>query len=164
VTAYDASQWADFSVAVLGGAAALVGLVFLAVSINLRQILSFPHLPGRAGQTLVLFTMPLWIAILLLVPGQSRAALSTELLIAAVVTSGFQAWITRGSRSEQETPLTWLVGRIFPAIVTGGFLVLAAATLLAQAGGGLYWVVPSVLASFVFGLVNAWVLLVEIMR
>jgi modulator of FtsH protease len=124
-------------------AAALAGLVFLAVSINLRQILSFPHLPGRAGQTLVLFTMPLLIAILLLVPGQPRAALGAELLVTAVVTGGFQAWITRGSRSDQETPFTWLVGRIFPAIVTGGLLVVAAVTLLAEGGGGLYWACPA---------------------
>jgi hypothetical protein len=108
--------------------------------------------------------MPLLIAILLLVPGQPRAALGAELLVTAVVTGGFQAWITRGSRSDQETPFTWLVGRIFPAIATGGLLVVAAVTLLAEGGGGLYWVVPSVLASFIFGLVNAWVLLVEIMR
>jgi hypothetical protein len=33
-----------------------------------------------------------------------------------------------------------------------------------QAGGGLYWLVPSVLAAVVFGLLNVWVLLVEILR
>jgi modulator of FtsH protease len=59
MTAYDAGQRADFCVAVLGAAAALTGLVFLAVSINLRRILDYPHLPGRAGQTVILFTMPM---------------------------------------------------------------------------------------------------------
>ena len=34
----------------------------------------------------------------------------------------------------------------------------------AQAGGGLYRLVPSVRAAIIFGLVNAWVLLVEILR
>jgi hypothetical protein len=38
------------------------------------------------------------------------------------------------------------------------------ATLLAQAGGGLYWLVPSALAAFIFGLANVWVLLIEILR
>jgi hypothetical protein len=37
-------------------------------------------------------------------------------------------------------------------------------SLLAAGGGGLYWLVPSVLAAIVFGLIDAWVLLVEIMR
>jgi len=42
--------------------------------------------------------------------------------------------------------------------------MVAGATLLAQAGGGLYWLIPGVLAAIIFGLVNAWVLLVEILR
>jgi hypothetical protein len=48
--------------------------------------------------------------------------------------------------------------------VSCGSLVLAGATLLARGGGGLYWLVPSVLAAIAFGLINAWVLLVEILR
>jgi hypothetical protein len=54
--------------------------------------------------------------------------------------------------------------RLAPPIVSSGCLILAGATLLAQAGGGLYWLVPSVLAAITFGLINAWVLLVEILR
>jgi hypothetical protein len=42
--------------------------------------------------------------------------------------------------------------------------VIAGATLAAQAGGGLYWLVPSVLSAIIFGLSNVWVLLVEILR
>jgi hypothetical protein len=45
-----------------------------------------------------------------------------------------------------------------------GCLAIAGATLLAQAGGGLYWLVPSAVAAVFFGLVNAGVLLVEILR
>jgi hypothetical protein len=42
--------------------------------------------------------------------------------------------------------------------------VVAGATLLAHAGGGLYWLVPGVVFSFLTGVANAWVLLVEILR
>ena len=55
-------------------------------------------------------------------------------------------------------------GGIFPAVVSCGCLVLAGATLLGQAGGGLYWLAPGVLAALIFGFVNVWVLLVEIVR
>jgi len=54
-----------------------------------------------------------------------------------------------------------------PGIPGGGelrCLALAGATLIAAAGGGLYWLVPSVLAALIFGLINVWVLLVEILR
>jgi hypothetical protein len=49
-------------------------------------------------------------------------------------------------------------------VLSCGCLVVAGGTLLAQAGGGLYWLVPSVLAALIFGLGNTWVLLVEILR
>ena len=36
--------------------------------------------------------------------------------------------------------------------------------MLAQSGGGLYWLVPTISIAILFGIVNAWVLLVEILR
>lgn len=165
VTAYTADRWTDFGVGVAGASAALAGLVFVAVSINLSEILKYRNLPGRAALTLFLFVTPLVVGVLLLVPGQPGAALGAELLAAGVVIGGSELVINqRSGRSDQETQLTWVLARLVPPIVSCGCLVLAGATLAAQAGGGLYWLVPSVLAAFFFGLINAWVLLVEILR
>jgi hypothetical protein len=71
---------------------------------------------------------------------------------------------TRTPPSANTNRLTWLVSGFFPAGVSCGCLVVAAATLLAHVGGGLYWFVPSALGAVAFGLINAWVLLVEILR
>jgi hypothetical protein len=164
-TAYAAERWADFGVGVAGASAALAGLVFVAVSINLSKILEYRNLPGRAALTLTLFVTPLMAGILLLVPGQPGAALGAELLVAGIWLGGFELVLNqRAGRSDKETPLTWVLVRLFPIIVSCGCLLLAGTTLLAQAGGGLYWLAPSVLAAFAFGLINAWVLLVEILR
>jgi hypothetical protein len=165
VTAYAADRWADFGVGVAGASAALAGLVFVAVSINLSEILKYRNLPGRAALTLMLFVTPLIAGILLLVPRQPDAALGAEFLAFGVVIGGSELVINqRSGRSEKETQLTWVLARLAPPIVSCGCLVLAGATLLAESGGGLYWLVPSVLAAITFGLINAWVLLVEILR
>jgi hypothetical protein len=112
-----------------------------------------------------LFVTPLFEGILLLIPGQARAVLGWELLAAGIVIGTSQLIINqRSGRSDQETRLTWVLARVFPPIASCGCLAVAGVTLLAQAGGGLYWLVPSVLAAIAFGLINAWVLLVEILR
>ena len=43
-------------------------------------------------------------------------------------------------------------------------MLAASASSIAGAGGGLYWLVPAVVISLVGGLVNSWMLLVEILR
>jgi hypothetical protein len=163
--AYTANHWTDFAVAAAGTTATRSGLLFVAVSINLRRILEFPNLPARAGQTLILFVTPLLVGLLLLVPSQPGAVLASELLVIGLVIGAFQLLLdARSARSEYETPVTRFVFRVLPPVVSCGCLAIAGSTLLAHAGGGLYWLVPSVLAAIVFGLVNAWVLLVEILR
>jgi hypothetical protein len=164
-TAYDAAAWTDFGVAVTGAAAALSGLLFIAISINLQKILTFDGLPSRAGQTLILFATPLVTAVLVVVPGQDRIALGLELIAAGVVIGAGQLYLDLNSaHSAEDTMWRRMAGRVFPAMLNCGCLAIAGATFLAQAGGGLYWLVPSVLAALIFGLVNTWVLLVEIWR
>jgi hypothetical protein len=53
MTAYDASQWTDFFVAGAGASAALAGLVFGAVSINVDRILDLRGLPEQALATVM---------------------------------------------------------------------------------------------------------------
>ncbi len=54
-----------------------------------------------------------------------------------------------------------------PAVVLAAFalpLVAAGLTLILGAGGGLYWLVPAMILGFGGAVLNAWVLLVEIVR
>jgi hypothetical protein len=81
VTACDPSEWHDLFVATAGASAALAGLVFVAVSINIERILKFPGLPERALETVLL----LLVSIVGLIPGQGHVALGTELLLVSLV-------------------------------------------------------------------------------
>jgi hypothetical protein len=162
---YDAAQWNEFAVAVAGAAAALSGLLFVAVSINIARILSFPNLPIRAGQTLIMLVIPLVVSVVLLVPAQPRAALGSELIGVGVAGGGLLAWMNRlSTKSAEETIATWAAARFVPSLAIAVLLLVAGVTVQAQAGGGLYWIAPAVLVALAAGLGNAWVLLVEILR
>jgi hypothetical protein len=164
VTAYDPEPWHDLFVAVAGASAALAGLLFVAVSINLNRILAFPHLPGRAAQTVGMLALILVESILVLVPGQTRTALGVELwAVGLVVLVAFVAdWSRRGEAAQIR-----LRYALLPlAIVVLGSLptVIAGASVMSGSGGGLYWLVAGLVLGFSGAIINAWVLLVEIVR
>ncbi|HUA43129.1 MAG TPA: hypothetical protein VMA32_16265 [Streptosporangiaceae bacterium] len=164
-TAYLASDWAGFGAAVATAAAALAGLLFVAISINLQKILDYPSLPTRAAQTLIYFVTPLIAALLIITPGQGRIALAVELIATALTIGGAQLYLdVRTERGAEDTLYRRLIAVLIPVPLSCGSLLIAGATLAAQAGGGLYWLVPSVLSAIIFGLTNVWVLLVEIQR
>jgi hypothetical protein len=165
MTAYSAADWTSFGATVATAAATLAGLLFIAVSINLQRILQYPNLPGRAAETLIFFATPLIAALLLIVPAQAASVVGAELAATGLITSAVLLLIdTRSGRSTEETPLGRLVTRTIPVLFSGGCLLAAGISLLAHGGGGLYWFVPAALIGLIAGLVNTWVLLVEILR
>jgi modulator of FtsH protease len=165
MTAYVTSEWSDFGVGVAGAAAALAGLLFVAVSINVERIVSYPTLPSRAVQTLITFVYPLLIGLWILVPAQPPVAVGVELLATALAVGGLLIYHNRPSqRSDQETQTSWLFVRLFPSLAILILTVVAGASVMSGAGGGLYWLPPVVVLAFIAGLANAWVLLLEILR
>jgi hypothetical protein len=105
------------------------------------------------------------VGILVLVPGQSPTAVGLELIGTGALAGGGLLWINRpANRGELEPRSGWLLIRFLPTVTITVFLLLAGASLIARAGGGLYWVAPAIVEAFVGGLVTVWVLLVEIRR
>jgi len=79
------NEWHDFFVATAGASAALTGLIFVGVSINLSRILSTPTLPDRASISMILLLTILMVAILLLVPYKSTITPGIEVLVIGLV-------------------------------------------------------------------------------
>lgn len=144
--------------------AALTGLVFVALSINLARILSFPWLPGRAGETVAVLFEALVVAALCLVP-RSRSALGWQILAVGVIGWTFSLVLQMRGRVEvRERGRAQFTTRVVITQVATLPVIVAGASLLVRAGGGLYWLVPGLVLLFLLGIANAWVLLVEIVR
>ncbi len=163
-------QWHDFFLAQAAAAGVLTGLVFVAVSINLQQIVSDPGsgLAGRAAEALILLVAVLTASILLLVPGQGQMMVGAEVLVVGLVTWGWvvviqllrlRRWGTMRADLRQPFLLRVALGQIATLP-----LVVAGIAVLVGGLGGLYWLVAGMVFSILVALFEAWVLLVEIHR
>lgn len=163
--AYDPEQWHDLFVAVAGASAALLGLLFVAVSINLERILSFKGLPERALETLMLLLGVLLVSIVALMPGQSHVALGLEVLAIATTMTliAVRLPVLSGDGSGHEE-LSWKVSRWSVRIAAVGPLLIGGLFELLTIGGALYWVTAGVAFAIIGAVASAWVLLVEILR
>jgi modulator of FtsH protease len=156
--------WDNFFVAEVGASAALLGLLFVAVSINLAKILQYPQLPGRAAESLGTLVAVLLVATCGLVPGQSTRAFGIELVSIGALAWLFPIVMQLQSPRQENARRYWMINRVVLTQLSSLPIVVAGATLLAGSGGGLYWLVPAVGFAYVNAVFGGWVLLVEINR
>jgi hypothetical protein len=155
-------QWGIFAQIVGGASAALTGLLFVAVSLNLPRIAASPLLREAAAKTLIVLLTPLLVTILMAIPGQTTRLLGLEVVATGLLTGALSLIVREEPGSEDERARARLYQVVAPNLVTTVLLLAAGLSLLAGWGGGLYWVVPAVLAAFLFGVTNAWLLMVRL--
>jgi hypothetical protein len=151
-------DWSNFALVTGGASGALTGLLFVAVSLSRERIAGHPALRGQAGQTLVLFMLPLLLAALLVLPGVSRTALGSGLVGLAVVVGVVLVVVGRAKKSGDggsDDRLARLLDQVSPNLVVVLLALIGGCVQLAG-DDGLYWIAASSVLSLVGGVVNAW--------
>ena len=165
-TAYAPEEWKDLFVAVAGASAALAGLLFVAVSINVERIVKYEGLPERGIEALAMLLAPLVVSIAGLLPGQSHVAFGIELLAIAAFLIAVMARlpVARDFPEGVEMPSRYVLSRQVVRFSGTVLLAIGALAELFAVAGGLYWVGGAIVVLTLGAVVNAWVLLVEILR
>jgi len=164
-TAYSTTAWSTFFSAQLSASAALTGLLFVAVSINLSKIVALRYLPPRAAKALTTLLSVLLSSTLCLVPAQRTSLLGWELTaLGAAVWAMLTYWQRASSAGNPYVGRGHTVFHWILAEASGLPLLIAGISLIIARGGGLYWLVAGAMISFVAAMLDAWVLLVEIQR
>jgi modulator of FtsH protease len=157
--------WENFFIAEVGASAALLGLLFVGVSINLSRIISIPGLPNRALLALIILLTILIVSSLLLVPAQPPTLIGIEILIVGliswIIVTSLDVKILRTRQAQYRLPymvnITLSQFALLPYVIAG-------IIVLTHGAGGIYWLVPAIIISFMKAILDAWVLLVEINR
>jgi hypothetical protein len=161
----DTAGWSDFLVATSGTAGALAGLVFVALSINLARILQLPGISGRAAETILLLAAALIGALLALIPDQPPQRLGLLLLLLWLPTWGMPTVSQLGEITRRRyLRFSYSFWRFVLYQAATLPLLLAGLSLRGFLAGGLAWFALAVILSIAVALLNAWVLLVEILR
>jgi hypothetical protein len=160
------ADWVPFFEGEVAAAAALAGLLFVAISINLTRIVAVSGLPERAAITLTLLIAIVIVSTMGLIPDQPRVVFGAELLLfGSAVTYVVYMLRSRlaGTEAVKLSPVS-APFREFGNFITTVPLALAGALEIAGVPGALYCMAPAIVASFAIAGLNAWVLLVEILR
>jgi hypothetical protein len=157
--------WDQFFSAEVGASAALAGLIFVGISINLQRIIALPMVANRAFQSLLVLLGVLGVSSLLLVPGQTNTLLGVEIVAVAVgLWATLDAIELRSWKRAEAKYVPLLRNHSLQIQIPCVFTFLAGLSLLLGNPWALYWLVPATLMSFLIAFLEAWVITVEIMR
>jgi len=156
-------EWDTFAVVVGGSAGALVGLLFVAISIHAAPMAASADLRGRAAQTLVIFAALLLIALLLVIPEQSQRVLGTEFLLLAALVATALIWLDHlARRTDSPRSVARTLKYVNPSTLTAAGIALACGLMVFGVDWADFALVPVICAAIVGGLASAWLLLTKL--
>ena len=162
MSAYDPGAWHDFFVTAGTAAAALTGLLFVALSIQMDRILGHPEHRFRARGNFFGLTVVMVMALIVLMPNLEGRWLGLGLIVPNVAAAAVNAWHIR-----RVLP-TFLGGSIvFPLRVALSYVlilmgVFGGISVAVGAGGGLVWPAIESIGMLLIALLGAWSLLVGV--
>jgi hypothetical protein len=163
--AFNPADWHDFYVMTGGAAAALAGLLFVAMSLHAHEIMANHFFSNRAVTTLMALASQLLISGAVLMPGQPVVLLGAEVEAAALF---FVALLIRQiATRDRDAPLvasTW-THRLMEFAGGTIWIVLfnaAGLSLLLRIGGGLYLLAVVMFFMFAWSIYIAWILITEV--
>ena len=164
--------WSEFNVAMVGATAALAGLLIVAMSVNIGEIMKTATLPSRAAAAIATLVVAIVATALGLVPGQPYWLYGLEVLAATLVACVLEVHAMRTIIGEPGTSAGARVAKsvvgLLPlaAFLTGGVLLIVggAGAGLAVVGAGLAFIAAGSVLAVATAILYAWIVLVEVLR
>ena len=156
--------WSEFNVAMVGATAALAGLVIVAASVNIGDIIKTASLTARLAASIAGLVLALAASAIGLFPGIEPLPYGVAVIVLAAAASAFQVHATLRvlQNKAPENRLRWAkaaVGFAAPlAYLTGCTLVATGDAY------GLAWLGIGSIVAVMAALLVSWIVLVEVLR
>lgn len=155
--------WSEFNVAVAGAAAALAGLLIVALSVNVAMIAKTPSLSSRASSAIGLLVLAVVATLVGLMPAQPLWAVGIEIGVGTIV-----AWVMQVHSmrviARESNPVGRRITKTIPGIVPLVAFTVGCAMLLLAQPGGFYGIAAGAILAIINAVVFSWVALVEVLR
>jgi hypothetical protein len=155
-------QWNNFFVMVGGGAAALAGLVFIAMSINLSIITRDATHKNRAIATLTGFTAVFMICAFALMGNQNYRWIGVEWLAVSLIPTITYTRVYIRARKIGRSSVGLSVGRFIQGIACYVAQIVGSILLISGYVAGLYLASVAMVLSFAFFISGAWLLIIGV--
>jgi len=156
---YQPVQWHDYFAVVGTGAAALTGLVFVAMTLHLDEITRDPVHRHRARTILTGLTAVFIRCALVLMGGQNGQAIAIEIIGVLVIVEVILYNSIRQAIRTADNGVLWRTIGSFACLLLEQ---IGAVILFAGNAAGLYVVGLGMMSSFIFMVTGAWLLLVGV--
>jgi hypothetical protein len=156
---YQPALWHDYFAVVGTGAAALTGLVFVAMTLHLDDITRDPVHRHRARTILTGLTAVFIRCALVLMGGQNGQAIAIEIIGVLVIVEVILYNSIRQAIRSADNGVLWRTIGSFACLVLEQ---IGAVVLFAGNAAGLYVVGIGMMSSFIFMVTGAWLLLVGV--
>jgi hypothetical protein len=155
-------RWQNFFIMVGGGAAALAGLVFIAMSINLSLITRDATHKNRAIATLTGFTAVFMVCGFALIGNQSYRWIGLEWLLVSIVPTITYIRVYIRARKIGRSSVGLSIGRFIVGTTCYVAQILGSALLISGYVAGLYLASAAMVLSFAFFISGAWLLIIGV--
>jgi modulator of FtsH protease len=161
-------DWGTFFAAILGATGALLGLLFVGISLNINKIISSKGLQTAAMQPMFLLLSLLIMSIFFLIPKQSCNALGIEIVITGLIFAIITLYndyaiykiIAKGSKSKPKRYIFNSIQNTLPYII----IISSGIVLLMCGMVGIYVMVPAIILAYIQISTMSWALVVDISK
>jgi hypothetical protein len=157
------APWTEYFVAQAGTAAALTGLIFVALSFNLDHVIGDDTWLNRAASGLIMLAQPIVYALVCLWPTGTGTPEGWTITGLALIFSAIVTRLVLSAPSRTGTNVE-LVVRLVISVAQSGCTAVAGVLIAANLSAGVFVLAAGALLGLAIGLITAWALLVEVRR